>query len=220
MRPIGVRCSSPRALLARAIAIGAFVAVVGGCAPGRLGGRVSITSQTANPVRLDSSFTHGGYAMEPGGVALVLSSVPLEALKGGSVESAQAISIHYLWEPWAGRTPVSDEATNLMIRHVVIAGDEIGVYGGGGFGWPGGTPGETNFSIDIARSNVSLLDATPGFRDLLTPAVLRGNVVVALDAEDTIRLRDAISQYVTDRLGRSRWVAAPAEVGPARVASR
>lgn len=187
----------------------ATVCLVGGCAPSTVGGRVSITSRTAKPVRLESSFVHGGYALEPGGVGIVLSTVPLEDLRNGTVESAQAISIHYLWEPWPGRTPVNPEATNLMIRHVVIAGDEVGVYGGGGFGWPSGTPGETNFGIDIAGSNVSLLDSTPGFRDLLTPAVVSGDIAAALDAEGTIRLRDAISQYVTDRLGRSRWVAAP-----------
>ena len=202
-----------------AITVGAIVAFGTGCAPGRPGGRVSITSQTAQPVRLDSTFTHGAYAMEPGGVSIVLSTVPLEEIDEGTIESAQAISIHYLWEPWAGRTPVSDEATNLMIRHVVIAGDEIGVYGGGGFGWPGGTPGKTNFSIDIAGSNVSLLDSTAGFKDLLTPAVLRGNLVVVQDAAKTIRLRDAISQFVTDRLGRSRWVTLPPEAEPAALAA-
>ena len=209
-----------RAVAFVTIAAGTLVVSGVGCAPGRPGGRVSITSQTAKPVRLDSTFVHGGYVVEPGGVSLVLSTVPLEAIKDGTVESGQAISVHYLWEPWAGRTPVSDEATNLMIRHVVIAGDEIGVYGGGGFGWPAGTPGETNFSIDIAGSNVSLLDSTAGFRDLLTPAVLRGNLVVALDDQGTIKLRDAISQFVTDRLGRSRWVAIPADEASTMAAAR
>lgn len=215
------RPTSIRSTVAAVVAATSLAALtLEGCAPSSVGGRVSITSRTARPVRLDSTFTHGGYAVEPGGVSIVLSTVPLEALRDGSVESAQAISIHYLWEPWAGRTPVNAEATNLMIRHVVIAGDEIGVYGGGGFGWPSGTPGKTNFGIDIAGSNVSLLDSTPGFRDLLTPAVVRGDVAASLDADATIRLRDAISQYVTDRLGRSRWVAAPASAIDAVIAAR
>lgn len=180
--------------------------VGGGCAPGDPGGRISITSRTAQPVRLDAVFDHGGYIVEPAAVSLVLCTATADELRAGTVETAQAITIRFLWEPWAGRTPVNREATNLTIRHVVIAGEEVAVYGGGGFGWPRGTPGETDFGLSIAGSNVSLLDSTPGFLDLLTPAVVRGEVAGSLDESGTIRLRDAISQYVTDCLGRTRWV--------------
>jgi len=188
-----------------AAALGLALAVAG-CAPTHLRGNVSITSRTAHPVRLESTFMHGGYVVEPGGTSLLLSTVPLEAFRNDEVESAQVIAIHLLWEPWPGRTPVNAEATNLMIRHVVIAQGEIGVYGGGGFGWPKGTPGRTGLGIGIENSSVALLDSTPGFRDLLTPAVIRGDVAALLDEKTTIELRDAVSQYVTDRLGRMRWV--------------
>ncbi len=187
-----------------AVAVAVFIA--GGCAPRYVRGEVSVTSRTAHPVRLESTFAHGGYLIESGGATLLLSSVPLDAFRDGRVESAQVMAIRLLWEPWPGRTPVNPEATNLMIRHVVIAQDEIGVYGGGGFGWPKGTPGKTGLGIAIENSNVSLLDSTPGFRDLLTPAVIRGEVAAILDEKATVELRDAVSQFVTDRLGRMRWV--------------
>ena len=201
----------------------AFATAIVGCAPTHVRGNVSITSRTAHPVRLESTFTHGGYVVEPGGTSLLLSTVPLDAFRNDEVESAQVIAIHLLWEPWPGRTPVNPEATNLMIRHVVIAQGEIGVYGGGGFGWPTGTPGETGLGIAIENSNVSLLDSTPGFRDLLTPAVIRGDVAALLDEVATVELRDAVSQYVTDRLGRMRWVGEPPSgdlLVPVRLAGR
>jgi hypothetical protein len=191
-----------------------------GCAPTSVRGDVSVTSRTAHPVRLESTFAYGGYVVEPSGTSLILSTVPVDAFRNDEIESAQVIAIHLLWEPWPGRTPVNPEATNLMIRHVVIAQDEIGVYGGGGFGWPKGTPGKTGLGIGIENSNVSLLDSTPGFRDLLTPAVIRGDVAAVLDETTTIELRDAVSQYVTNRLGRMRWVGPDVLDGDVRVATR
>ena len=77
---------------------------------------------------------------------------------------------------------------------------------GGGFGWPKGTPGKTGFGLNIAGSNLALLDSTDGFRDLLTPARLLGSIGAPLDETVAIRMRDTVSQIVTNRLGRSQWV--------------
>ena len=78
--------------------------------------------------------------------------------------------------------------------------------GGGGFGWPRGKPGDAGFGVTISGSNLALLDSTDGFRDLLTPARLAGQVDARLDETTAIRLRDVVSQIVTDGLGRTRWV--------------
>lgn len=187
---------------------------VGGCAPTQPEGTLALTSKTARPVRLDATFRHGGYADEPAGLSLILSTVPLDALRKGDFEEAQVVDIRYMWEPIAGRTPVSRNATNLTIRHIVLVGEEVGIYGGGGFGWPNGTPGKTGFGVRITGSSVSLVDSTAGFQDLLSPATLLGTVGAPLDAETAVGMRDAVSQLVTDRLGRPRWVGPDADDGP------
>lgn len=188
-----------------ALGLVSFV-LIGGCAPTQPEGSLALTSRTARPVRLDATFRHGGYADEPAGLSLVLSTVPLEALREGDFDEAQVVDIRYMWEPIAGRTPVNRNATNLTIRHIVLVGDEVGVYGGGGFGWPRGTPGETGFGVRITGSSVSLVDSTEGFQDLLSPATLLGTIGAPLDAKTAVGMRDAVSQLVTDRLGRPRWV--------------
>ncbi len=178
-----------------------------GCAPSTPNGRIALTSKTANPMRLDADFRYGGYVVEPGSSSIVLSTVPIERLQADDFESAQVIDITYLWEPRAGRTPVSRDATNLTIRHVVLVGrTEVGVYGGGGFGWPRGDPGDDGFGVDIAGSSLTLIDSTEGFRDLLSPASASGSAGGPLDATAAVRIRDAASQLVTNRLGRPRWV--------------
>ena len=177
-----------------------------GCAPTSPEGSLALTSKTARPLRLDASFNHGAYAVEPVGASMIMSTVPLEDLRSGNFENAQVVDIQLMWEPRAGRTPVSKDSTNLVIRYVVLVGDQVGIYGGGGFGWPKGTPGKTGFGLDITGSSVSLVDSTDEFRDLLSPATLLGQVGCPLDAALTVKMRDTISQIVTDRLGRPRWV--------------
>ena len=93
--------------------------------------------------------------------------------------------------------------------------DQVGLYGGGGFGWPRGTPGKTGFGLNISGSNLALLESTDGFRDLLTPARLSGLIGAPLDETVAIRMRDAVSQIVTDRLGSPRWV--DAGIGDGRI---
>ena len=193
--------------LVRSILFGMTMVVsMVGCAPDRPEGNLALTSVTARPVRLDARFEHGGYASEPSGVSLVLSTVPLKRLQDGDFTEAQVVDVRYMWKPTAGRTPVSRDSTNLVIRHIVLVGDQVGVYGGGGFGWPTGTPGETGFGLRITGSSVALVDSSPGFQDLLSPATILGSIGAPLDATITVEMRDAVSQLVTNRLGRPRWI--------------
>ena len=177
-----------------------------GCAPSFPSGTVSINGRTAEPVQLVANFGYGGYAVEEADTELILSTVSLEDLRAGNYEHAQVIHAQLLWTPRAGRTPVNKMATNLVIRHVVLVGDQVGVYGGGGFAWPRGTPGKTGLGLDVTGSNISLLESTDGFRDLLSPAELRGWIGGPLAPTTFERFRNTISQIVTNRLGKSTWV--------------
>ncbi|MCH2161755.1 MAG: hypothetical protein MK085_07760 [Phycisphaerales bacterium] len=177
-----------------------------GCAPSFPSGSISINGRSAEPVQLVANFGYGGYAVEEADTELILSTVSLDDLQSGNYEYAQVIHAQLLWSPRAGRTPVNKMATNLVIRHVVLVGDQVGLYGGGGFAWPRGTPGKTGLGLDVTGSSISLLDSTDGFRDLLSPAELRGWIGGPLDPTAFERFRNTISQIVTNRLGRTTWV--------------
>ncbi|MAB72604.1 MAG: hypothetical protein CMJ54_08870 [Planctomycetaceae bacterium] len=189
-------------------------ALLGSCAPSTTAGLVTLTSRTATPVQLTTSFSHGAYTVEPAKTSLILSTVSLDRLADRDFDQAEVVHVEFLWQPRAGRTPVSADATNLSIRYVVLVDDQIGLYGGGGFGWPRGDAGDAGFGVTISGSNLALLDSTDGFRDLLTPARLAGRLDAKLDATTAIRLRDVISQIVTDGLGRTRWVDATPSQNP------
>lgn len=200
-----------RAGLLGLTAVGAVAAaLLGSCAPSTTAGLVTLTSRTATPVQLTTSFAHGAYTVDPAKTSLILSTVSLDRLADRDFDQAEVVHVEFLWQPRAGRTPVSSDATNLSIRYVVLVDDQVGLYGGGGFGWPRGTAGDPGFGVTISGSNLALLDSTDGFRDLLTPARLAGQLEARLDETTAIRLRDVISQIVTDGLGRTRWVDATA----------
>ena len=93
-----------------------------------------------------------------------------------------------------------------MIRYIVLVDKEAGVYGGGGFAWPQGTPGESGLGLDVTGSSLSLLESTDGFRDLLSPAELRGWIGGPLAPETMTMFRNTVSQIVTDRLGKAMWI--------------
>ena len=177
-----------------------------GCAPTHPSGTVTIDSRTVDPLRLQASFGYGGYGVDAGDTSMILSTVPLKQLQEGDFEQAQVIHMQLMWIPRAGRTPVNNQATNVVIRYVVLVGEEAGVYGGGGFAWPQGSPGDKGLALNVTGSSIALLDATDGFKDLLSPAELRGWIGGPL-APDTMNLfRNTVSQIVTDRLGKALWI--------------
>jgi len=88
----------------------------------------------------------------------------------------------------------------------VISGGELGLYGGGGFAWPQGEPGAAQYGIDLVGSNLTLLSATSGFVDLLSPSQITGRLTADLDPEMTRQVRRAASQAVTNALKRVQWV--------------
>ena len=177
-----------------------------GCAPSHPSGTISIDSQASNPRRLSTSFGYGSYGVEAGDTSLVLSTVPIQKLQSGDFTEAQIIHIQLMWIPKAGSTPVSKDSTNLVIRYIVLIDGEAGIYGGGGFAWPRGTVGKTGLGLDVTGSNLALLHSTTGFKDLLSPAALRGWVGAPLNPELMSRFQNTTSQIVTDRLGKPMWI--------------
>jgi hypothetical protein len=171
------------------------------------GGAVEIVGSGDTAVRLTSEFTTGTYAIEPAQTTVVFSDIPYEELATGTAKNGRFLHIEVLWRPRAGRTPVEPSSTNLSIRFVVVSNGEVGVYIGGGFAWiDGGKPADEAIGLDITGASVSLVDKTPGFVDLLSPAILVGELGAMKNAENARATRRAASQFVTNRLGHIRWV--------------
>jgi hypothetical protein len=162
------------------------------------------TARTLRPV-----LGTGTYAQEAAQSSFILSDVDFSQLESGTPVYGYVLHINLLWVPKAGRTAVDPTATNTSIRLVVIAGSELGVYGGGGFAWPDGELGEPEFTLELVGSNMSLIACTPGFQDLMSPASLTGTLTATLDDAATRRMRRSASQYVTNATRSVRWVKAP-----------
>ena len=171
------------------------------------GGAVEMVGSGDTAVRLTSEFTTGTYAIEPAQTTVVFSDIPYEELATGTAKNGRFLHIEVLWRPRAGRTPVEPSSTNLSIRFVVVSNGEVGVYIGGGFAWiDGGKPADEAIGLEITGASVSLVDKTPGFVDLLSPAILVGELGALKNAENARATRRAASQFVTNRLGHIRWV--------------
>ena len=171
------------------------------------GGLVEAVGSGDTAVRLPSEFTSGTFSVEPAATTVVFSDIPYEDLANGTAKDGRFLHIEVLWRPRAGRTPIETSSTNLSIRFVVVSNGEVGVYVGGGFAWvKGGRDGDGALGLEIIGSSISLIDKTPGFVDLLSPASLVGELGALRNADNARATRRAASQFVTNRLGRVRWV--------------
>ena len=170
-------------------------------------GLIESMSLDNEPVLLQGKFAYGYYTINPSGsTSLLLSDVSLEQWKRGDVRDGQALHVQLLWQPKPGATPLDETATNISISHVIVSSGEIGIYAGGGFAIPRGTPGDDHLSLALRDASIELSDSTSGFQDLLSPARMTGSITASLDDDAALELKYAISQVVTDALGRSRMV--------------
>ena len=198
--------------------IAAVTAAVLAFAPGcgiDMGGRVDTVGAGDTAARLASEFPGGTFAIEPAQTTVVFSDIPYEDLARGTARNGRFLHIEVLWRPRPGRTPIEASSTNLTIRFVVVSEGEVGVYAGGGFGWiDGGTDMDDELGIEITGSSLSLIDKTPGFVDLLSPAEMTGTLGARKNADNARATRRAASQFVTNRLGRVQWVSreSPAKI--------
>ena len=180
--------------------------------------RLEITSVGTTPRTMRTDLGVGTYSQELASTSFVLTDLSVDDLQSGGSRTGHVLHIELLWIPKAGKTAVDPQATNTSIRLVIFSGKEVGIYGGGGFAWPQGELGEREFVIDIVGSTLSLVDSTPDFHDLLSPAELTGRLTASHDPDVTRRMRRATSQVVSNALKRVQWVG-PAFVDPTIVAA-
>ena len=195
----------------RALAAAAALAL--GCAGCSIeaGGTVDAVGAGDTAIRLSSQFETGTFAIEPAQTTVVFSDIPYEDLARGTARNGRFLHVEVLWRPRPGKTPIEPSSTNLSIRFVVVSKGEVGVYVGGGFGFiRAGRAGDGEIEVDITGSSISLVDKTPGFVDLLSPAEMTGTLGAFENADNARATRRAASQFVTNRLGKVRWVGMPA----------
>jgi hypothetical protein len=188
------------------VVIIAFTLLQASCISNHASGRVEMISRAENPVRVDLRFDNGSYSVEPSDTSFYISNLTLEELIDGPVINAQILHAQLLWSPKPGATPVDPTATNLTLRLAIFVDGQLGVYGGAGFAWPSGSIGDGPVELEIVGSTLTLLHSTDGFRDLLSPVLLIGQISAPFDPVRTLRTRQAASQLVTNRLGRTQWV--------------
>ncbi len=143
-----------------------------------------------------------------------LSDVPLTQILSGQVSEGLVVHLDLLWVPQPGITSMDSQATNASIRYIVIANGEVGVYGGAGFALPLGQVGQNSLTISLRDASLTLLDSTEGFRDLLSPARLWGTFTATRDERRARQIHHAVSQIVSNALGRTRFVRASHKIGP------
>lgn len=116
---------------------------------------------------------------------LLLTDLPLARLidENDSLSDASGVivHVHLFLVPAAGKTPIDASACNVAVRQFVISSGAVGIYGGGGFMYPSGTPGDATFGGELVEGSVRLVRATPNFDDLLGPSTASGSVRANLD---------------------------------------
>lgn len=164
-------------------------AALGLGALGGSGSDITIASTTQN-TRLDARFRTAAYSyIDQNTADLFFTDLTMEqvqAILDGqprdqvAPEGAQLLHIHMFLLPRAGRTPIDFAASNITITHAVIAGQGVGIYGGGGFLLPGRVismkPGEDRFGGIIRGATLRFVKGSPNFVDRIDSAVLDGSL--------------------------------------------
>ena len=138
--------------------------------------------------------------------SLWMTDLDAEALESGDLTSGQILHIELLFPPQPGETPIDPDATNLSIRYIVISNGEVGLYEGGGFGYPLGSVEDGSMSLRIEPSGMVLTESTEGFVDLLSPASI--SAVFSGNCDDVLggRMADSVDQFMTNTFGRTLYV--------------
>lgn len=132
-----------------------------------------------------------------------LTDLPPELWRPGadlSGVSGTLVHLHLFLPPAAGRAPMGENASNLSIRYVVIAGGEIGTYAGGGFFYVDGKLDGRRAGGNFSGASMRLVRASPNFRDILGASRLGGSFSARKDPENAEILRTRLSQLLD--LGR------------------
>lgn len=188
--------------------------ILTGCAGRGTVGALRAVSLSEEPVSLAFHPSIACYDHDPAqGTSFWLADAPFEKIVNGEVTAGQIVHVELLWIPKPGTTPANPAATNASIRWIVISDGELGVYSGAGYATPGGKLGGRSAGLSVHHASLTLEWSTDGFRDLLTPAELRGGFSAPLDARMVRRTRMTVSQFVTDAIGLGMFVQLPPSLG-------
>ncbi len=138
--------------------------------------------------------------------SLWLSDLSPNEVESGEIRNGQILHIEMLFPPRPGETPIDPSATNLSLRYIVISDGEVGIYEGGGFGYPVGTHQDASMSLRVEPSGLVLAHSTEGFVDLLSPAVIQAVFSGSCDQISGTRFSDGVDQYITNVFGRTMYV--------------
>ncbi len=144
-----------------------------GCSAPMLHTGIQISSFERSAVLKPAIRSSGYRAEDDASATIFLSDIPLEELAAAdSLDSltGSLIEIHSFLTPKPGKTPIDTTASTTTIRLIVFADGQFGLYGGGGFLFPKGQPGDSTFGGRIKHGSVRFLAATSGFADRLGAA--------------------------------------------------
>lgn len=198
MTPTAAR---PRAL-ATALLLALALAALPGCA-GFFGGSSDLTlASTSTPATLTPNFTTRVFtADELNNAHIYLTDI--DALGTPDARAAgmtgNILHIHMFLYPKAGRTPIEYSAANATITHVVVADGAYGIYAGGGFFLPAGSPIKgKSFKGNIDGATLKPIAATSAFDDLLGWSELSGTAAASRDDDRVEEIRAFITALVTN----------------------
>jgi len=121
-----------------------------------------------------------------------LSDLPAAALEPDgdlSAVSGMFTHIHVFITPAAGSTPIDSGACSVVVRTIVVARGQLGMYGGGAFLNPSSAPGGGSYSGTISRGTCRMLTKTGGFMDRLGPSEFSASFRVSRNEALVERLR-------------------------------
>ncbi len=131
--------------------------------------------------------------------------------------SGSLVHLHLFLAPRAGRTPIADTASNVVVRYLAISRGEVGVYSGGGFLRVSGSPGDDFFGGTVRGASATLTRASAGFRDALGASTLTAQISAAKDERNARVLAARVASLLArapelaDRAGRPPRVETPAK---------
>jgi hypothetical protein len=169
------RCGFERLLAALLLAL-----VVGpGCGIISSGGTARLTSLESGSALTAELPTRVYTSLDADTADIYMTDLPPSVWNAGadvSDMSGVLLHVHMFLRPKAGHTPIEDTANTAVIRCMVLAKGEIGLYGGGGFFVNSGNPGGSTFGGSVRKSTLRLVGATAGFQDRLGPCSFAGSV--------------------------------------------
>lgn len=128
---------------------------------------------------------------------IYVSDIPLNELaRAESFDdlSGTILRVRMFVRPKPGKTPIEPTATSATVQAAVLARGQVGIYGGGAFMLPSGTPGDASFGGSVRGGSVRLLAATPGFVDRLGAARFTGGLTAPSDEAASALLAHVFEQ--------------------------